>query len=201
MCSSCSGDTHGEVAELLAPWVKNSHWHISPGPKELFDIIDILEKELKNEEIVNKTTLLAYNLLLLAKTCKIIIGEHQLPDRDTELPIPVIKALYYIEKNYMLPITLEELAEETELATSRFSELFRLHLKKSPIDYLIHFRIKKAESFLHHSNFSVKEIAAHTGFSSIHYFSRTFKRITGKSPGSYKTPKSVPTASKRVKFG
>lgn len=46
-------------------------------------------------------------------------------------------------------------------------------------------RIKKAKALLRKNELSVTEISDKLGFSSIHYFCRIFKKMTGNSPKNY----------------
>lgn len=61
----------------------------------------------------------------------------------------------------------------------------------SPINYLMHARVKKAEKLLATTDYSLSVISHTCGFSSSSYFSQTFKKVAGVSPSSYrKTVKS-----------
>ena len=69
------------------------------------------------------------------------------------------------------------------------AQLFR-HVKEvtgyAPIEYLKIYRMKVAAEMLRTSEKSVSEIARHTGFSDITYFSRAFKQQFGVSPRQYR---------------
>lgn len=56
-----------------------------------------------------------------------------------------------------------------------------------PIQYLISIRLKEAQNLLSNSDFSISQISAMCGFSSLSYFGQSFKRATGLSAGEYRT--------------
>ena len=63
--------------------------------------------------------------------------------------------------------------------------MFKDGLGVSPHEYLMRIRIEKAEQLLSNSDFSIAEVAEQTGFSGQNYFSRAFKRHTGKTPREF----------------
>ena len=81
--------------------------------------------------------------------------------------------------------TLQELSDISGYSSSRFSSLYWERYGISPIEQLISMRIQAAKDLLKNSNKSITDIAEETGFSSIHYFSRKFKSLTGMTPTEY----------------
>jgi transcriptional regulator GlxA family with amidase domain len=87
-----------------------------------------------------------------------------------------------MEKYFAEPLTLDELAKEAHLSRRQFVRVFRQATGLTPIDYLIRVRIHQARRMLREGRQSIGEVALATGFSDGNYFSRQFKRITGRSP-------------------
>ncbi len=98
----------------------------------------------------------------------------------------VTHTLDFIHRNYQSPITVEQLAAAQHVSAGRLRTLFRRVTGMSPMDYLITLRINQAMELIVGTNLSIKEVAAHVGFSDQLYFSRIFKQRTGKSPREYK---------------
>jgi len=98
--------------------------------------------------------------------------------------LAVKRALDYIQNHFHEKITLRKLCHESFLGPSRFSEVFRRSTGCSPIKYLNRYRLEKARIILAYAELSVKEVADHLGFESIHYFSRAFKKHFGCNPSS-----------------
>ncbi len=68
---------------------------------------------------------------------------------------------------------------------SVLTSIFREVTGKSPIDYLVGIRIRKAKELLT-EGFNVTETAERSGFNDIYYFSKCFKKHEGISPTTYK---------------
>ena len=96
------------------------------------------------------------------------------------------KILVYIEKNYGMSITLEDIAASANISTSTCLRLFTTVLGTTPIKYLMTFRIQKATEELKHANGrAISEIAWSCGFSDASYFNRCFRRACGITPSDY----------------
>ena len=81
--------------------------------------------------------------------------------------------------------TLTEMAELSGYSVSRFCALYKERYSTTPIEYLITRRIAKAKKLLALGEHNVTEISELCGFSSLHYFSVTFKKHVGLSPSEY----------------
>jgi AraC-like DNA-binding protein len=96
------------------------------------------------------------------------------------------RSFEYIEKNYCEDICLKDIANAAGFSEFYFSRLFKEITEKSFHQFLIEFRIKKAEILLTDSNYSISEAAYSSGFSSISTFDRLFKKIKGCSPQEFR---------------
>lgn len=79
--------------------------------------------------------------------------------------------------------TVAELAQRTALSRAQFTRRFIAHAGMSPMRYLIQARIERARQLLTETNMSVTQVAATLGYPDVAYFSRQYKRHTGRSPG------------------
>ena len=59
------------------------------------------------------------------------------------------------------------------------------------LDYLNRLRVEKATHLLQSTDASISDIGFQTGFYSANTFIRTFKKITGETPGAYRTRRAV----------
>jgi AraC-like DNA-binding protein len=91
----------------------------------------------------------------------------------------------FLSRNVSSPLTLSQIALGCSMSVSKLKLLFRERLGSGPIDYLIRLRIDRARELIRTGEYTLTEIAERVGFSSLHYFSRAFKRITGLSPSEY----------------
>ena len=92
----------------------------------------------------------------------------------------------YLSNNLSNNVGVDEIASYLKYCRSYISRLFKDATGYSIIQYYNLMRIKEAKNLLHRSFYTVSEIAEILGFQNIHYFSRVFKQIVGKSPKIYK---------------
>jgi AraC-like DNA-binding protein len=113
---------------------------------------------------------------------------HMPPPTSSELysEQTVQRAIHHIEKHYMTKISLAELAAHCNLSVSRFAHLFRQCTGQTPMQYVIERKLAQAEILLGFTDHPMAEIAEKLGFSSIHYFSRSFKRYRHLSPLAFR---------------
>ncbi|MBO7096125.1 MAG: helix-turn-helix domain-containing protein, partial [Lachnospiraceae bacterium] len=95
----------------------------------------------------------------------------------------------YIEKNYTLNITLEDVSREVNISSYYLSRIFKEGTGENFIDYLTKLRIEKAKELLSTTQYSMKEICARSGYSDPNYFSKTFKKNVGVTPTEYREGK------------
>ena len=79
--------------------------------------------------------------------------------------------------------TVTELADRVALSRSQFTRRFLTHTGLSPTRYLINARIDRARQLLTETNMSVTQVAVTLGYTDVAYFSRQYRRHTGRTPG------------------
>jgi len=95
-------------------------------------------------------------------------------------------AIDYIEKNYAnTQLNLNSVCSYLGISTSRFSAIFKEATKATFMDVLIKTRMEKAMELLENTDLKNYEIAERVGFSDPHYFSLSFKKVTGMTPTEY----------------
>ncbi len=78
-------------------------------------------------------------------------------------------------------------AADAKMSTRQFLRKFKEETGFTPQHYSLRQRIERAKTYLSVvSNFSINEIAMHTGFSDRYSFSKAFKKMTGISPAAYR---------------
>lgn len=92
----------------------------------------------------------------------------------------------YLEAHYADPMLSQgSTAEALGLSPSYLSRLFRQTTGESFTDTLASIRIEKAKELLSQPNASVNMVAEQVGYLSPHTFIRTFKKVTGNTPGRW----------------
>lgn len=94
--------------------------------------------------------------------------------------------LLYVHTNYQNKITLKEAVENVGINRTTINALFNKHLGMSFISYLIKLRIEAASLMLKETGLPISEIAYRVGYEDIANFNRSFKKITGDTPGRYR---------------
>ena len=105
----------------------------------------------------------------------------QLDTRD--LHGPVKKMVDYLDSHYVERNTLDDLANVMSYSKAYLCKLFKEATGMTIISYLNYMRVTRAYERICYTNSSMAEIGAMVGFSSVHYFTRTFKKICGMTPG------------------
>lgn len=91
-----------------------------------------------------------------------------------------------IEKRYMEPLSLKQLAEELHVSRPYLSSLAARELGEPFSDYLIGYRMYKASSLLLNTTMSAESIGAQVGYPNYAHFSKLFKKKIGISPFHYR---------------
>jgi transcriptional regulator GlxA family with amidase domain len=94
--------------------------------------------------------------------------------------------LKLIARDIRSPLRPSWLANRAGLSVSRFYELFRKSTGTGPAQYIRKYRFERAKELLLTTNFSVKEIANHTGIHDNSHFVRDFEKFYGMSPRGFR---------------
>lgn len=93
--------------------------------------------------------------------------------------------LAYMDEKVAEPITIEQICHKFFLSRTSLQALFKLYLHNSPKSYLLSIKLQKSKELIRENQYTISEIADMLGFSSIHYFSRLFKKYFDVSPSEY----------------
>ncbi|XEC93733.1 AraC family transcriptional regulator [Paenibacillus tarimensis] len=92
----------------------------------------------------------------------------------------------FIREEYKRPIGLPEAAQLVNMSISHFCKTFKRLTGRTFIEYVNLYRVNESEKLLLTTGMTVTEAAEQVGFSSIHYFIRTFKSLKHYSPSQCK---------------
>lgn len=92
----------------------------------------------------------------------------------------------YINENFCNLLTLDIIAEHTNLSRYYISHLFKELLNTTFINYLNELRLSRAALLLTTTDTPVIEIAGKSGFNNISNFNRAFKMYYGVTPSKYR---------------
>lgn len=99
---------------------------------------------------------------------------------------PVQKAIACIDADLSGNLNLRSLSAALNISSSYLSTIFKKETGSTLTDFIINRRINHARHLLENTRLQIQTIAQHCGIVDVHYFSKTFKRITGKTPKAYR---------------
>lgn len=146
---------------------------------EIFGLNDNYINEINNFKTVEDLTFWLSKIMARFTDCVFDLAD--IRHKDT-----IFKAFDYIKKNYMLPITLEDVAKHVYLNSSYFSRIFRNEMKCTFVFYVNKIRINASKSLLSDTSLPLTEISSMVGFEDQSYFTKVFKKITGVTPGRFR---------------
>lgn len=95
------------------------------------------------------------------------------------------KVFSYIEAHQFENFSLDEMASSIGHNKNYVCSAFKKATGITVIDYLNHIRIRNAAFCLYYHDIPISHVAEHVGFSSLAYFSKVFKKLTGISPRQF----------------
>lgn len=136
------------------------------------DVYDILINSESLNEIMNRLKILFEEILQV--NGENIKDKAQLAE----------KMKIYLENNYDKPFSNQMLSEIFGYVPIYLRKIFKNSYEISPSEFIIQYRIEKAEELLKSGKKS-KEVSMLVGFKDPLYFSKVFKKVTGKAPSKY----------------
>ena len=105
---------------------------------------------------------------------------------DYSYQVYVEHTLEYIEHNYFRHIKVQSIADYIGINRSYLTNCFKNVLHISPQEYILNYRMNQASIFLKSTSWSISEIANKVGYQDAFNFSKSFKKLYGISPTSYR---------------
>ena len=82
-------------------------------------------------------------------------------------------------------LTLDDIAKGCSMSVSKLKLICKEEANCSPISLFISLKIDEAKRMITETSLNFTQIAERLGFTSVHYFSKLFKKKTGLSPSDY----------------
>ena len=142
-------------------------------------------------ELNNKLLPAFYQQQDLDELCLLLqeVAEHFMAamfyEKDKGNPY-IRKALRYISDHYNEHLTVGQVSDYVQLSNGYFSTLFTQVVGMSFREYLCSVRIEASKQLLLSTEYSLADIAVAVGFPDQSYYCKTFKKITGLTPGKFR---------------
>lgn len=135
-------------------------------------------------------------LLYLQELLISMIRRHTLPQISVpvnRLPAPkngsaiYNKIIFYLEEHIREFVTIEDICHDNLIGRSQLQKLFREQHQCGIIEFFTEMKVEFAKQLIRENQLNFTQISDFLGYSSIHYFSRQFKKVTGMTPSEYST--------------
>ena len=99
---------------------------------------------------------------------------------------PIDDVTAVLKENMYSALTIDEICSKTNYSKAYLFRIFKAKTGKTIMAYFIELKINQAKQLLRENELSVREISEKLAFTTPDYFTKTFKRVTGLTPLSYK---------------
>lgn len=109
----------------------------------------------------------------------------------SDYPEKIYEILRYMEQNMENGLRVCDIAQHFHMGESTLKKYFSQYVHCGIIEKLNDMKLTRAKILIRERNANFTEIADILGYSSVHYFSRLFKKKTGMTPSQYLRSVSV----------
>ncbi|MEP1932257.1 MAG: AraC family transcriptional regulator [Hyphomicrobiales bacterium] len=106
----------------------------------------------------------------------------KLVDLSSPYSQPIRRIMADIKEDPSRQWSLQSIRDGIHLSADHFTRVFKKETGMTPNGFVINCRIERAKKLLMHQRLSVGEVAHVLNYSSVFFFSRQFKSVTGVSP-------------------
>jgi len=183
------GSTIWNLSEMkkIKNMLKNSCQGLKIRSTRQKEIVNLMHKMIGQsgaEEIISLLTIL--NIISEDKSINLLSGKTFF-DIPTHSKLERINAVFaFIFKNFSENITLEETAEVANMSPTAFCRYFKTHTNKTFSSFLLETRIHHSCKLIMNNDTNISGSAFESGFNSLSYFTKQFKKMIGMTPLEYK---------------
>ena len=112
---------------------------------------------------------------------------------ESQIPLPVTKSAAdifkrvteYMEENISSRLTIDRICRDNMIGRTQLQNVFQKEASMGVIEYFSKMKIENAKHMIRMGYLNFTQISEQLGYTSIHYFSRQFKKLTGMTPSEY----------------
>jgi AraC-like DNA-binding protein len=104
----------------------------------------------------------------------------------------ILKAKEIIVRSASGPLRVPDLAQELGVGYSWLRQTFRKHTGLAPAQYHAQVRLHQAQEMLEGTDLTIKEISLALEYDTQGYFSRSFRKKTGRWPTEWRRGRRIP---------
>jgi AraC family transcriptional regulator len=140
-------------------------------------MIDFLKKSVE-DDLYAESVCLAAAVAVTGVKSQLLVGGLS--------PRQISRVSEFINDNLASNISLTDLSDVANLSRFHFARAFKATMQKSPYDYVLSLRVKKAAHLLAAGDEPLDAISTSVGFGSPTVFSRAFRQRFGTTPRRYR---------------
>lgn len=91
----------------------------------------------------------------------------------------------YMENHLGSNLSIAQICKDNAIGHTHLQNIFSMEAHAGVMEYFINMKIDAAKHMIRQGNMNFTEIADTLGYSSIYYFSRQFKKVSGLTPSEY----------------
>ncbi|MBL8027738.1 MAG: helix-turn-helix domain-containing protein [Fibrobacteres bacterium] len=149
----------------------------------------------KREELLKSMLLLMKNPLqdmeLLCRILRLIHDTNQ-GRKNVKKDARLLHVFDAIDGRLSEPFSLDAIAGETAISKHHLCRIFKQSTGMTLAEYSLKARIEKAQKLLSTGSMNITETAAKCGFQSLSYFTKSFRKETGKAPKAWQRASTNP---------
>lgn len=120
-----------------------------------------------------------------------LLRRYTISDNKTNLPATkstadIFKRVSdYMESNIATRLTIDQICRDNMIGRTQLQNVFQKEAGMGVIEFFSKMKIDDAKHMIRIGKLNFTQISEQLGYTSIHYFSRQFKRVTGMTPSDY----------------
>lgn len=136
-----------------------------------------------------------YRTEVCAKLISLFVYLHRnFPEQDCAVEqdrfgrqVEMVKSVIaYIRRHFTEPITVDDICNAVSYSRSQVCHVFKAVTGKSLVEYINYVRCNHARVLLNNRQYTVSECARQSGFQTLSYFSRTYRKQMGVPPSIHR---------------
>lgn len=186
------GTPHGELSS--DPWacywvifdnaelIREPAIAIDDAEGTILHVVSMIVRECRSEQPLRSA-------MIDALLCQLGVIIQRATTGSTPCPAEVMVEQFErtLQQQFHNPVSIAGLCGDFGVSASYMRQQFRRFRGVSPMERIQQLRVQQAIVSIQQSTLTLDAIAETCGFSSASHLSRQVKRITGKSPGTYRT--------------
>lgn len=151
-------------------------------------LLDQMKEELLDQPVLYESRIDNILSEVMIELLRSIVNSKSIAqDKKADEDMRDFRIEIFFDENYWRPeLCAEQMAGAIGISARHLNRLIQKNFNTTFKQKLIKTRIESAKGFLVSSDSTVSEIAENVGFCSAEYFYKSFKRMTGITPGEYR---------------